>query len=278
MPELRGAARAVAQMARHAARKTAVVMPKVVALVLALAWVVARPAPTWAQPAPPPASPASPAPPDAASTARARALFAEGDNHFRLGEYALAIARFKEAYRLAPAPLLLFNLGQAHRLAGDCRQAAWFYDRLAHSGADAEAIARAASPLAAMRACVTRLDAAAGRAPAAARLGRLGWAGLGVGAAGVIAIGIGAGFAYRASDQADRRDAACNDADGCTATEARAFDAAGQRASQLAIGLCAVGGAAVLGGAVMYALGRRAPRVEVAPRAGGATVALGWAL
>ena len=31
-------------------------------------------------------------------------------------------------------------------------------------------------------------------------------------------------------------------------------------------------------GAVMYALGRRAPRVEVAPRAGGATVALGWAL
>ena len=81
---------------------------------------------------------AEPRPADPA--ARARALFAEGDSHFRLREYDQAIARFKEAYRLEPAPLLLFNLAQAYRLAGDCRQAAWFYDRFAHSGADAAAM------------------------------------------------------------------------------------------------------------------------------------------
>ncbi len=219
---------------------------------------------------------AEPRPADPA--ARARALFAEGDSHFRLREYDQAIARFKEAYRLEPAPLLLFNLAQAYRLAGDCRQAAWFYDRFAHSGADAAAIAAAEEQRTAMRRCVARLDATtAARRPTAPR-SALTWVGVGVGVAGVAAVAAGAGFAYRAGDQAAQRDAACGDADGCTASQARGFDDAGRTASRAAIGLFTAGGVMIAGGVTMYVLGRRGPRVTIRPRDGGATLALGWAL
>lgn len=219
---------------------------------------------------------AEPRPADPA--ARARALFAEGDSHFRLREYDQAIARFKEAYRLEPAPLLLFNLAQAYRLAGDCRQAAWFYDRFAHSGADAAAIAAAEAQRTAMRRCVARLDATAAAGRPAARRSALAWVGVGVGVAGVAAVAGGAGFAYRAGDQAAQRDAACGDADGCTASQARGFDDAGRTASRAAIGLFTAGGVMIAGGVTMYVLGRRGPRVTIRPRDGGATLALGWAL
>lgn len=219
---------------------------------------------------------AEPRPADPA--ARARALFAEGDSHFRLREYDQAIARFKEAYRLEPAPLLLFNLAQAYRLAGDCRQAAWFYDRFAHSGADAAAIAAAEEQRTAMRRCVARLDATAAAGRPAARRSALAWVGVGVGVAGVAAVAGGAGFAYRAGDQAAQRDAACGDADGCTAIQARGFDDAGRTASRAAIGLFTAGGVMIAGGVTMYVLGRRGPRVTIRPRDGGATLALGWAL
>lgn len=221
---------------------------------------------------------AAAAPDQADPAARARALFAEGDSHFRLREYDQAIARFKEAYRLEPAPLLLYNLAQAYRLAGDCRQAAWFYDRFAHSGADAAAIATAEAQRAAMRQCVARLDATSAARRPAARRSALAWAGIGVGIGGAVAVAAGAGFAYRAGDQAAQRDAACGDADGCTAAQARGFDDAGRTASRAAIGLFTAGGVMIAGGVTMYVLGQRGPRVTLRPRDGGATLALGWAL
>ncbi len=71
----------------------------------------------------------------ATSTARAdddaapdaRAIVERAQRHFDLGEYAEAIAGFREAYRLDPRPGLLFNLGQAYRLHGDCVTAALMY-------------------------------------------------------------------------------------------------------------------------------------------------------
>ncbi len=44
-------------------------------------------------------------------------------------DYATAIAAFTEAYALAPAPGLLFNLAQAYRLRGNCDDAALMYRR-----------------------------------------------------------------------------------------------------------------------------------------------------
>jgi tetratricopeptide (TPR) repeat protein len=54
---------------------------------------------------------------------KAKAIYDEGLRFYNIGEYQQAIARFKESYVVVPAPLLLFNIAQAYRLAGDCDQA-----------------------------------------------------------------------------------------------------------------------------------------------------------
>ncbi|HEY1811477.1 MAG TPA: hypothetical protein VGG74_03920 [Kofleriaceae bacterium] len=59
--------------------------------------------------------------------ARAAALYDEGKRHFDLGEYRAAIAAWRQSYLLSNEPLLLFNIAQAYRLAGDCAQANRFY-------------------------------------------------------------------------------------------------------------------------------------------------------
>jgi tetratricopeptide (TPR) repeat protein len=60
---------------------------------------------------------------------RARKLAERGRELHQRGDYARAIAAFKEAYVLAPSPGLLFNLAQAYRLQGNCDDAALMYRR-----------------------------------------------------------------------------------------------------------------------------------------------------
>lgn len=54
-------------------------------------------------------------------------LYDAGKAHYDIAEYALAVAKWKEAYLISYEPLLLFNIAQAYRLAGDCAQANRFY-------------------------------------------------------------------------------------------------------------------------------------------------------
>jgi hypothetical protein len=61
----------------------------------------------------------------------ARGMFMQGQVHYSLGEYAQAIAQFRRAYELTSAPGLLFNVAQAHRLAGQCPQALEVYRHFA---------------------------------------------------------------------------------------------------------------------------------------------------
>ncbi len=63
----------------------------------------------------------------ASDTQHARQLYVTGKAHFDLAEYPAAIADWKDAYKLSKAPMLLFNIGQAYRLAGDCTQALRMY-------------------------------------------------------------------------------------------------------------------------------------------------------
>ncbi|MBN2575787.1 MAG: tetratricopeptide repeat protein [Deltaproteobacteria bacterium] len=42
---------------------------------------------------------------------------------FNLGQYDEALAEYETAYRLVPDPALLYNIGQAHRLAGNADKA-----------------------------------------------------------------------------------------------------------------------------------------------------------
>lgn len=55
-------------------------------------------------------------PPEAseANTKKAKEIFKEADQHFRLREFAETIPLLKEAYRLYPSSLFLYNLAQCH--------------------------------------------------------------------------------------------------------------------------------------------------------------------
>jgi tetratricopeptide (TPR) repeat protein len=66
-------------------------------------------------------------PSDDDKTKRAAALYDEGRRHFDIQEYADAITAWKQAYLLSNEPILLFNIGQAFRLEGDCAQANRYY-------------------------------------------------------------------------------------------------------------------------------------------------------
>jgi tetratricopeptide (TPR) repeat protein len=58
---------------------------------------------------------------------KARDVYASGQRHYDLAEYAAALADFKEAYRQFPAPGILYNIGQCHKLLGHLDEAIDFY-------------------------------------------------------------------------------------------------------------------------------------------------------
>ena len=59
--------------------------------------------------------------------ATARDHYIKGTRAYELGLYAEAIAEYMAAYKTKDDPALLFNLGQAHRLAGHAAEALRFY-------------------------------------------------------------------------------------------------------------------------------------------------------
>jgi len=50
---------------------------------------------------------------------RGKAIWNEGNTLYNLGEFAEAIKKYEEAYRINPNPNILYNLGQAHRQKKD---------------------------------------------------------------------------------------------------------------------------------------------------------------
>src|SRR5262245_36846163 len=57
----------------------------------------------------------------------ARLEFMAGDEAYAAGDYKEAARRFKAAYTARPDPLILYNIAQAHRRAGELTQALFFY-------------------------------------------------------------------------------------------------------------------------------------------------------
>ena len=88
-----------------------------------------------------------------ATDARSRALYEQGSRAYRDGDYPRAIELFLAAYDLSRAPAILFNVAQAHRLAGSCEQALVYYRRsLAEEpGAANRASSSIRSPVSRMR-------------------------------------------------------------------------------------------------------------------------------
>jgi tetratricopeptide (TPR) repeat protein len=70
----------------------------------------------------------------------ARRLYAEGKAEYAQGHYVEAVALFERSYALFESPALLFNMAQAHRLAGPehCADALALYKSYLLSQPDAE--------------------------------------------------------------------------------------------------------------------------------------------
>ncbi|MBN2493021.1 MAG: tetratricopeptide repeat protein [Deltaproteobacteria bacterium] len=59
--------------------------------------------------------------------ARAKELFLQGETLYKLGRFAQALEAYSQAYKAAPLPGFLFNIGQCHRQLGDFEQAIFFF-------------------------------------------------------------------------------------------------------------------------------------------------------
>ena len=64
-----------------------------------------------------------------ADEATAKQQYEQGARAYNLGQFPKAIEQFTAAYEQWPEPAFLFNIAQAYRQAGDCKQALFFYKR-----------------------------------------------------------------------------------------------------------------------------------------------------
>jgi hypothetical protein len=251
-------------------------------------------------------------------TSAAREHFHRGTRLYDVRKYKEAAKEYEEAYEAKDDPALLFNIGQAHRLAGDYDEAIAAYlaflRRMPRSPQRIEVQKRVRemrelveqqrktqggppegtiAPTAPQRVEPAHVEppqvAVVEPAPAVPPLKpplanrpdgkKKTIAGAVVGAAGLALAAVGAGFAVMAHNEGNKIS---------NATTGTVFDPAadqrGRTDQSVAIGLLAGGGAALVAGVVVLALGRveakQARRFAVAPAVGrdraGLSLAVGF--
>ena len=227
---------------------------------------------------------------------RARSLAERGRALHDAGDYGNAIVAFKEAYVMAPSPGLLFNLGQAYRLQGNCDDASLMYRRYLNTGPSPEARRIALTHLASVERCVqqrglaVRVDQPGGalqppapdgtvfaEPPRGSGAGIQNNLGLGLAIGGGIALSAAAYFAFDAHSASSSVEEAY--ANGARWKDVEAIDQRGKRSARLAKVVGISGGVAVVGGVTLYLLGRRAERlvpIALVPTRHGAEVTLAW--
>ena len=221
---------------------------------------------------------------------------------YREGRYAEAAQQFAKAYASDPRPEYLFNAAQSFRLAKDCANAATYYKKfLAAAPADTPNLERVRGYVAEMDACVKAgqpaepapqpppppppspvdpaISPATEPAPPVDDHHSIGPAvGVGVGVAGLAAVGAGLYFQHEVSvAEGDR--AACSAANPCTLDKRASIDARGRRNETRAIVSYSIGGAAIATGVVLYVVGHKHPAAEhvtVVPLPGGAAAGVGY--
>jgi hypothetical protein len=112
---------------------------------------------------PPDGPPAEPPAADEATDAeklraQANQLTSEAVELKNRGDYPAAVTKFEQAYDLVPHPLLLYNIAQSHRLAGNQREALSYYRKFL-------AIATEGSEVEYSRRFVAELEASVEKAP-----------------------------------------------------------------------------------------------------------------
>jgi tetratricopeptide (TPR) repeat protein len=196
------------------------------------------------------------------NVAAAREHFLKGTKAFDLGLYEDAIKEYMSAYQIKDDPAFLYNIAQAHRLAGHDAEALRFYRMYLTRAPDAPNRAQVEARISELRAKPPVLAppqqpatvVVANEAPRSGRTLRL--AGVSLASVGVGALvgGIVAGvFARSESD-------ALTQAGQVPEPWDPSRDAAGRRDQILQGVFLAVGGAGVVGGVTLYLIGHARDR------------------
>lgn len=231
---------------------------------------------------------------------RARDLAERGRTAHDAKDYATAIASFTEAYALAPAPGLLFNLAQVYRLRGSCDDAALMYRRFLATNPPDDARQLAEAHLSTVERCLaaklpTLASAPVLRMPGAMPIGTRArpsltatstppasseWrtgeqVGLGLAIGGGAALLLAGYYGYashRAESDVERRYAA---GETWRTLEARAAE--GDRAGTVAKVSLGLGAAAIAAGAAVLVIDHRRHRaLRIEPVARGARIGMSW--
>ena len=103
------------------------------------------------------------------ASADARRLYAEGKAEYAQGHYERAITLFEQSYALSESTALLFNMAQAHRLAGPshCADARKLYESYLAAQPDAENRREVEERIKELGECPAAPAGPAGSAPAA---------------------------------------------------------------------------------------------------------------
>ncbi len=203
----------------------------------------------------------------------AEELYNAGQAAYDGHNYALAIDRWQEAYRLSKEPGLLFNVAQAYRLANDCENALSTYKHFIATDPTSERRHDADE-------LVHELEGTCGSLPSHivaprpvettrplenTRPGQqLKLAGLVIGGSGAVLLVSGLVLGKHASTLGGEVTSAC--ATSCDWAIQNGKDAAGRRDAAIGYALDVAGVAGIAGGAIMYYLGDRAHAVTVSPR------------
>lgn len=211
-------------------------------------------------------------------------LFDAGQHAYDGGDYALAIDRWEAAYQLSKEPGLLFNLGQAHRRAGNCARALSSYRQFVATDptSDRRSLAnefvrdletRCGSLQRPDRQPITKQPATQMMTTDAGRNLRV--AGLLTGGGGAVLVVAGLLFGSRARAIGDDVSNACTPS--CNWSEQRDNDARGHRYLTVGYALDGIGLAAIATGAVLYLIGRRdGAVVTIVPRSQEGGVGISW--
>jgi tetratricopeptide (TPR) repeat protein len=220
---------------------------------------------------------------DDAAMAHAREIAARGQAHYDRGEYDAAIVDFREAYDLVHTPGLLYNLGQAYRLNGDCVNAATMYRHyllVARSTQYQNVVER---HLMSLDTCVRERLGGTLLTAVPERPGRRSKrAGLMIGGAGLAVAGVGTAIAIDAMRSSNEREVARLDMAGKDDSDKDplAQPGDGDRDVTFATALIAGGLVATAAGATLYYFGWRdeknAAILSVGPVNKGATASLAW--
>jgi len=185
-------------------------------------------------------------------------LFNEGQRAYDDANYALAVERWNNSYRLSKEPALFYNIAQAYRLAGDCAHALSSYRQFVAFDPSSER-----RPLA--DEFVSELEPTCGQPSDPREVTRpvrnqdagrnLKVVGLAIGSVGVVSVATGLYFGHRASLLGEEVTNACRS--GCDWAMYRSKDAEGRGAQTKQYVLVGIGGAAIIGGGVLYWLASR---------------------